>query len=449
MADDLAFSGDDTVDFPEKLSVLFEPARYKVIYGGRGKGATWGMCRALVLLAATKPLRVVCGREMQKSIQESVHKTLATQIDLLGLNWCYDVLQTRIVGKHATPAQGSEFIFVGLRHNVSSIKSMEAIDVFYAEEANNISKHSWDQVLPTVRRDPPFGPFGQGSEIWVGFNPDLEDDDTYQRFVMTPPAGAKLVEMTYRDNPWFPQILREQMEECRDNRPDDYLNIWEGKCRRWLDAAIYAAELRDLEMGNRVTDVPHRPGIPVSVFCDLGYADFTVMWFIQKVGMNYHIIDFMKNQLKFWPFYLKALQSKPYVYDAIWLPHDGSHHDISQVDANKTVEGQTRAAGLTVRRVPDIAVNAGINAVRTVFPALYFDRKACADGLNDLRRYRYGVRKSGETQSHTREPLHDDASHTADALRYLAVGLKEGEAIKTMKLPKPKFRPQGSQGWMA
>lgn len=427
------------IEFPEKLEVLFQPAPYKILEGGRGAAKTWNRCRALLILGMQRKLRILCAREFQNSIQDSVHKTLCDQIELMGISSFYRPMKTAIHG-----ANGTEFMFAGLRHNVESIKSMEGIDILDVEEAVDVSKDSWEKVLPTIRKDAPGGPFEKGSEIWVSFNPELETDETYQRFVVHPPTGAVVVHLTWRDNPWFPKILQQQMEDMRTRDPDAYQNIWEGHCRQWLDGAIFANEMRAATEEGRITNVPYRHGVPVSVFCDLGYADYTALWFVQKVGMNYHIIDFHQDQFKFWPHYLGVIQSRGYVYDSIWLPHDGDNKNIALVDASKTVEGQTKAVGYRVKEVPNISVADGLNAARTMFPALYFDQIKCADGLNSLRRYRYQISKEGQF---SREPKHDDASHAADAFRYLAVGTRDG--AKTVKVSIPRnSTPNNSSSWM-
>ena len=191
--------------FPEKLAFLFQPARYKVVHGGRGSSKSWGFARALLIQAAQRPLRVLCTREIQNSIADSVHKLLADQIAGMGLESIFTVQQTAIYGPN-----GSEFIFAGLRtQDINKIKSFEGVDVVWVEEGQAVSKKSWDVLTPTIRKP--------GSEIWVSFNPDLESDETYQRFVAQPPAGAVVVQMNWRDNPWFPPELEaeRQDDDCR------------------------------------------------------------------------------------------------------------------------------------------------------------------------------------------------------------------------------------------
>jgi len=190
-------------EFPERLDFLFEPSRYKVCYGGRGSGKSWGFARALLLMAAARPVRVLCAREIQKSIKQSVHTLLSDQIRSLGLEHAYTILETEIRG-----ANGSLFTFSGLAtHTVDSIKSIEGVDVCWVEEAQTVSKRSWEILIPTIRKPK--------SEIWVTFNPALVSDDTYQRFVVHPPPDCKLVKMNWSDNPFFPDELASELEHLK------------------------------------------------------------------------------------------------------------------------------------------------------------------------------------------------------------------------------------------
>ena len=180
-------------EFPAKLRFLFLPARFKVAHGGRGSAKSWGFARALLILAAQKPLRVLCTREIQNSIADSVHKLLADQIAGMGLESLYTVQQTAIYG-----ANGSEFIFAGLRtQDINKIKSFEGVDVVWIEEGQAVSKKSWDVLIPTIRTP--------GSKLWISFNPDLEEDPVWQRFVVNPPPPERcqVIELNYVDNPWF------------------------------------------------------------------------------------------------------------------------------------------------------------------------------------------------------------------------------------------------------
>jgi hypothetical protein len=223
-----------TVEFPDKLRCLFEPRRYKVLYGGRGSGKSWGVARALLILGASKPLRVLCAREFQNSIKESVHKLLDDQIDALELRPFYQVLDTEIRGRN-----GTEIIFEGLRRNATKIKSMEGIDICWVEEAQTVSKASWDLLIPTIRAN--------GSEIWITFNPDLEEDDTYQRFVVSPPSNATVRLVNWNDNPWFPEELRAEKDDLQAKDLDAYDNVWGGLTKRKVVGALWSKELIGLQ----------------------------------------------------------------------------------------------------------------------------------------------------------------------------------------------------------
>jgi len=416
------------IQFPEKLQCLFERSRYKVLYGGRGGAKSWGVARALLILAAGKPLRILCAREFQNSISESVHALLSDQIKALGLSDFYEIQNTTIIGKN-----GSAFYFAGLRHNVTKIKSFEGVDIVWCEEAQTISKSSWDTLIPTIRKEE--------SEIWITFNPSLEADETYQRFVVKPPTSSIVVKINWSDNPWFPKVLEQEKDDLKAKDPDAYLTVWEGHCKQTLDGAIYANEVRRATEEQRFTRVPYDESKPVHTFWDLGRADKTAIWFAQMVGFEFRVIDYYENQGHALAHYLKHLQGKSYVYGDTWLPHDADNELLA---SERTIAQQARAAGFKVRITPKSSVADGINAARTIFGACWFDADKCADGIQCLRNYRYEV--DPDTRQYSTKPLHDWASHGADAFRYLAVALREPK--KPQDKPNRARGPMGTGGWM-
>ena len=213
------------IKFPPPFRPLFRPARYKVYYGGRGGGKSWTVARALLIKGLEGKVRVLCAREFQTSIADSVHKLLSEQIEALGLTPYYEVQKTRIIGLN-----GTEFIFKGIRHNVQEIKSTEGVDYCWIEEAQSVSEESWGVLIPTIRQE--------GSEIWMTFNPQDDDDPTYKKFVLNPPPNSVVRKVSWRDNPHFPQVLRDEMEYLQRVDPDAYAHVWEGETRTISDAVI-------------------------------------------------------------------------------------------------------------------------------------------------------------------------------------------------------------------
>jgi phage terminase large subunit len=208
-----------TADFPVKLSYLFKPARYKVAHGGRGSGKSWGFARALLTQAANRRMRVLCARELQLSIQESVHNLLSEQIEAMELESRYRIGEKIIRG-----INGSEFVFAGIKSDPRKIKSMEGIDIAWVEEAEKVSADSWEKLIPTIRKP--------GSEIWVTFNPDDAADPTYKRFILEPPPEAVVVEVNWQDNPFFPDILRKEKDYLYRVDAEAAEHVWGGKLRK-------------------------------------------------------------------------------------------------------------------------------------------------------------------------------------------------------------------------
>jgi len=407
-------------EFPEKLSVLFEKSRYKVLYGGRGGAKSWGVARALLILAAKDPLRILCAREFQTSLKDSVHKLLCDQIQALGLETFYDVTQATIRAKN-----GSEFNFVGLKNNVANVKSYEGVDICWVEEAQTVSRSSWNVLVPTIRKE--------NSEIWITFNPELETDETFQRFVVHAPDNAIVRKINWSDNPWFPQTLREEKDALKNRDRQAYNNVWEGLCRVTVDGAIFADQMQQAEFDGRITKVPYDPSKPVHAVFDLGWADHTAIWFLQFVGMETRLIRYIQDTQKTMTHYLATLQTFGYVYDTIWLPHDAQNKTLAA--AGMTIEQIVRNAGFKTRVLDKVPIVDSINAARTIFPKCYFDRENCAEGLQCLRHYRYEV--DPDTKQFSRTPLHDHYSHGADAFRYIGLMIQEPR--------KTRQRPQSAQ----
>lgn len=385
-------------------------------------------------------MRYLCARQLQTSIKESVHKLLSDCIERLGLESFYEIQRDTIIGQN-----GTTFVFEGLHRNVSKIKSMEGIDICWVEEAEKVTDESWKILTPTIRKP--------GSEIWLTFNPELEEDPTYKRFIKNTPGNALKVQMNWRDNPWFPEELKVEMLELRERDYNEYLHVWEGECYKNLDGAVYGGELIDAKDEGRIREVRYDPALPVDVFFDLGWADSTTMWLKQTVRGEHHYLEYIEDSQAPIQHYLKILEGKRYVYGTLWLPHDAKAKSLG---TGLSVEEIVRAAGKKVRLVPKLSIADGINAARTIFPNSYFDEAGCADGLNALRHYRYEI--STRNGAPSREPVHDWASHGSDAFRYSAVASKEpkreksriGELVDAMtrKAAAPAVHGKPPISWM-
>ena len=395
-------------EFPIKLEGLFKKSRYKVLYGGRGGAKSWGIARALLILGAKNPLRILCAREYMTSMRDSVHKLLCDQIESLGLIGFYEITQASIRGKN-----GTEFSFVGLKNNVANVKSYEGVDICWVEEAQTVSRLSWNVLIPTIRKE--------GSEIWVSFNPELETDETYQRFVANPPSDCITMKVNWYDNPWFPDTLRLEKDALKQRDEESYNQVWEGLCRQTVDGAIFAKEMQQAEKDGRITRVPYDPSKPVHAVFDLGWSDSTAIWFLQYVGMETRLIRYLEGSQQTMSFYLATMQTFGYVYDTIWLPHDAENKTLAA--AGRSIDDIVRAAGYKTQILPRVPIVDSINAARTIFPSCWFDREHAADGLTCLRHYRYDV--DPDTKQFSRNPLHDHYSHGADAFRYIALMVKE------------------------
>lgn len=392
------------IRFPKWSEGLFTPNRYKTAWGGRGSGKSWAYARALILAALNGGERILCVREVQKSIKDSVHRLLSDQIESMGLSSYFDILETAIRSK-----TGSEILFCGLSSvTADSIKSYEGVTKVWAEEAQNITKRSWDILIPTIRKE--------GSEIWITFNPQLETDETWQRFVANAPPNSWVRRVNYDDNPWFPSVLEQERQHAQATmRAEDYRNIWEGVCRSAVEGAIYADEVAESVAAGRITNVAYDPKLKVHAVWDLGWADDMAIVIVQRGISELRVIDYIEDSHKTLDHYVSKLKAMDYNWGFDFLPHDGRTRDFK---TGKSSEEILKALGRNVKITPNIGVEQGIKALRMELKRTYFDKTKTERLVECLRRYRRQVNLStGEPGS----PIHDEFSHGADAMRYVAV----------------------------
>ena len=397
--------------FPPKLKPLFRAHRYKVIYGGRGSSKSWSVARALLILGASRKFRILCTREIQKSIKASVHQLLKDQVSALGYGDFYEVLDTVIRGRN-----GTEFLFAGLSDQTeTSIKSYEGVDITWCEEAQTISKNSWDILIPTIRKEikDEAGNVIWTSEIWITFNPILESDETYKRFVLNPPPDAVVIFLNYYDNPWFPDVLEAERLHCEATEDSDtYMNIWEGTCRAAVAGAIYAKEVALAVIQQRVTFLPYDPQLKVHTIWDLGYADHMAVIFAQRARGEVRVIDYMQETLTSTRDMGTKVKARGYNLGRCFLPHDGFNAD--RRSGGKSDAAILTPMGFKVKRIPKTTVEARIKSGRDQFHRFVFDKGKCGDLLECLKRYRRADSKNDVDTA----PVHDEFSHGSDVFGY-------------------------------
>lgn len=403
------------IELPAEFGFLLEMHPYKVAYGGRFGLKTRSFARALLSLGAAQVLRILCCREVMKSIKDSVHQELKGQIEELGMGGFYEVLEGEIRG-----ANGTVFIFSGLAgHTVESVKSFANIDICWVEEAQTVKKRSFDILLPTIR--------AENSEFWISFNPDMDTDDVWKRFVENPPKGTVAIKTSWQDaqrRGWFPDNENEKRLHCQKFQPDDYDNIWEGKCRTVVEGAIYAREITDMIEECRIRPTPYDPRLPVHRIWDLGWNDAMSIIMVQKpTPSSLTVVNYLEDSFQRYDQLIADMRDLRYNWGTDWLPHDATqHHPTSGTNAVKTLQG----LGCKVKMIPRSDPEARIRSARMMFPRTYIDnteRKRSTGHLGAsrliecLKRYRRNVPVStGEPAT----PVHDEFSHAADAWGGLA-----------------------------
>ena len=400
--------------FPEMLRPLFEPHRYKVMYGGRGGAKSWGVARALLIKGAKAPLRILCTREIQKNITESVHQLLKDQITAMGLEDFYTVTDNKIVG-----VNGTLFSFAGLRSlDANKLKSYEGYDIVWCEEAQVITKKSWQVLIPTIRKP--------NSEIWITFNPELETDETYERFITNTPPDTWKCKINWRDNPWFPKVLEAERQYCKLHDPTNYDWIWEGICKPAVEGAIYAGEIATMMQNQQLRLMPYDPALKVHTIWDLGWADAMVVGFVQRLHSEVRLIHYIEDNRRSLADFAGEINRLPYVYGKHWLPHDGANKSHQ---TGKSSQQILKGLGMKAVVIPVMPVETGISAVRLLLPRLFIDTRDLtkpgetgfrggARLIDCLKRYRRRIPVSTDEAS---TPLHDEYSHGADMIRMLAL----------------------------
>ncbi len=404
------------VRFPKAYKRLDEPYRYKIMYGGRAAARSWTIARKLLIRGTQRKEFILCTRELQKSIKHSVHRLLKEQIRLLGLTNFYSVTEQSIKGLN-----GTEFMFLGVKANPEEVRSTEGVTVCWIEEGHSLSESSWDIIDPTIREE--------GSEIWASFNTRFKFDYLYKKFALDkPPSNALVLNTSYKDNPYFSEVLREQMAKMKEDDYEKYLNIWEGELKQLAEGAIFGKQIIQVKRDARRCYIPVVKGAVVDTFWDIGKKDPVAIWFMQRVGKEYRFIDYYESNLEDVEHYAKVLSKLDYNYGRHYFPHDANQDRLGM---KRNVKEQFTDLGVKpVLIVPVVKIKqTAIELARQIFPECWFhigtdDRgKRLEKGFDALSNYRYKYKDDDDVYQNV--PHHDWSSNGADAFMQFAQGYIE------------------------
>lgn len=354
-----------------------------------------------------KTTRVVCIREVQSSIKDSVRQLLVDKIAKFGVSSLFVVLDNEIRGP-----DGSLIVFKGMQsYNAMNIKSLEGYDIAWIEEAQTLTQHSLDLLRPTLRRE--------GSELWFSWNPRFKTDPVDMFFRKNPPPDAVSVLINWRDNPWFPDVLYREMAHDFAVDEDKAEHIWNGAYGS-SQGAILARLVNKAERENRITDdVAYDPlGAPIEVSSDIGFRDTAGWWYWQRVIGGFNVLKY--EGASGWdsddwiPIIQRNISDMGAKLGQIWLPHDARAKTFQS--KHTTAEKFLTAFGGKVDVVAQSKKRDQIEAARSIIQQCAFHATDCETGLDGLRAWEYEYNE--ETGVFSREPLHNWASHPSDAFAY-------------------------------
>jgi len=404
------------IELPKKLAPVFEgKARVRGSYGGRGSGKT----RSFALMTAVKGYQlgkqgirgqILCAREFMNSLGESSFEEI--KIAIQSVPWLNDYYECG--EKYIRSKDGNiTYTFAGLRRSLESIKSKARILVCWVDEAEALSGRAYDVLLPTIRE--------VDSELWVTWNPSSKYSATHERFRLDPPTNSKIVELNYRDNPWFPEVLEMTRLDDKAKRNDTYGHIWDGDFLIFSEGSYFQSEMRRMKDEDRICKVTYDRAKGVVTAWDLGIGDSTAIWFAQFIGAEVHVIDYYETSGVGLEHYAKVLQDKGYVYDQHIFPHDVRVRELGT--GKSRIETLEDLGIRDIDIAPDLLVDDGIQQVRTLLDKCWIDEEKCEKGIDCLLNYSRDW--DDNMKVWRKRPQHNWASHGADAMRYLAVGYSE------------------------
>lgn len=398
------------IEIPKQFKALFNPHyRHIVYYGGRGGAKSHNICLFLLMKMMERKCLILCAREVQDSIEDSVYGLMQSLIDQ------YQFPNFKATKKNIINVKtGSKVIFKGLKYEtVDNLKSIPNIDYAFVEEAHSISKRSIEILTPTIRK--------QGSQIIWAFNPDTPNDPVMTEIVNKADNKTFVCKINSEDVEGFlSNTVIADREKMKREDYGRYLHVWMGEPRTQAQGSIYAEQVgRAVEEGRINSHVAYDSGAPVFTAWDLGISDTTAIIFAQIVGNEIHIIDYYEDSGRALSGYIDAVKQKPYSYESYFLPHDAKARELQ---TGKTREDFFRDMGVyntTVLKVG--SVEDGINAVRNAMSRVWINSEKCERLIKCLKGYHYEWDEKNQMLHKT--PKHDWTSHACDAMRYLIAGL--------------------------
>jgi phage terminase large subunit len=375
--------------------------------------------------------RVVCIREVQKSLAQSAKKLIEDKIQSLNVGSLFSPLKTEI----GTPG-GGVILFQGMQdHTAETIKSLEGMDVAWIEEAQTLSDRSWRMLRPTIRKDK--------SEIWASWNPRLKSDPVDRFF--REPANLQdpqivSVEANWRDNPWFPSVLEDERLRDLANDPDAYPHVWEGEHITILTGAYYAPALRQAEAEGRIDFIPVDPNLRIYAFWDIGgpgkKADAMSIVIAQFVAQRINVLDHIEGVGQVLGYYTQELRDRGWEKTFCVVPHDAAQTHADN-PTGMDFEAQLRQSGFQTRKVhsPPGIVMQRIATVRRLFPRIFFNKDK-TEGLRSALGWYH--EKKDEKREIGLGPDHDWSSHAADAFGLMAISYEEPRKV-IQSLPIQSF----------
>ena len=420
------------IEVPKEFKVLFDldsDLRHIVLYGGRASGKSTSVALSLLVLGMNKKLRILCTREVQNSIADSVHKLLSDLISKYKLN-TWEVQKDIIRNKQT----GSEIFFKGLHNNSQSIKSIEGIDIVWVEEAQSVSADSINTLVPTIRKT--------GSRLIWTFNRLTENDPVWE-LIVKKADNRTFVQKINSDaiESLLSKEIIEEREKMRIDNPEMFDHVWLGEPMTAKTGSVFGKQLAQARSEGRITKVPYDASTGVYTAWDLGIGDSTVIWFFQVVGREIHFIDHYEGSNEDLGHYISYMQNKPYQYTTHFLPHDSKARELQT--------GMTRVEFFNNHGIYNIEVLRPTNfslgqddidlVARPKFSLCWFDEEKCQRGLECLRAYHYEYDDKNKLLRN--KPEHDWSSHSSSAFIYALMAKTEQLDVK-LKVKFKSYTPK-------